>query len=200
MTDPDLYRSRASGQMPRPGRVPPVTRSQSKPARRSAAPVVLAALLGLIVGAAVGYPTGHKAGKSYAGIDTVRTATVTAAAGRPRAAVTRVETVTVEVRSTAASTAPAYKPHPVLDQQGDGTLTTSTFRVRSSQWAFQYSFACGEYGGIFQVYLYGTDGQLRNVIANSTADSDNQTSYEHGAGAYYLELNTTCNWHVRVTG
>ncbi|HEU4966408.1 MAG TPA: G5 domain-containing protein [Candidatus Saccharimonadales bacterium] len=90
---------------------------------------------------------------------------------------------------------------PLLDTSGNGIQTTQKFTT-TGDWTLNYTYDCSSFGfkGNFQVYIYNGDGSIGDVAANELGMSGSNIQYEHGAGTYYLEINSECSWHVTVKG
>lgn len=101
------------------------------------------------------------------------------------------------------------KPKPpvaVFTQTGQGTATTSSFKVPSN-WDMIWSYDCSAFGttGNFFVTIYDDYGQ------DSTLDFDNQGVNQLGAGGKgvdhyhsggnkkFLKVISECSWAVLVT-
>lgn len=107
--------------------------------------------------------------------------------------------------ATASTTPPQSKPTPAkvrLRQSGSGTQTTKTFTVTKDEWSIKYSFDCSSFGqsGNFQLYVYQGGKDLADVAANDLKKSGAATSFEHGAGRYYITVNSECDWKIKVRG
>ena len=81
-------------------------------------------------------------------------------------------------------------PTVVATWTGSATKTTETFHVSSNQWRLSWDTKPGRVGAMnFQIYIYNSDGTLKSVAANVIgANADNTVI--HGAGDYYLMINT----------
>jgi len=90
---------------------------------------------------------------------------------------------------------------PLLEVSGNGIQTTQKFTTTGA-WTINYTYDCSSFGfkGNFQVYIYNGDGSMGDIAANELGMSGSNTQYEHGAGTYYLEINSECSWHVTVKG
>lgn len=118
--------------------------------------------------------------------------------GEPGPTVTVTRTVTAAPAPTQAAQAAAKSMR--LDVKGDGITETKKFTVQADEWDIQYVYDCGGDQGNFQIYVYDGSGELKGVAANVLKASGHATSTEHGAGTYYLNVNTTCNWALNVYG
>jgi hypothetical protein len=104
---------------------------------------------------------------------------------------------TVEFRGpSAASTRPVSGV--LLDVSGTGTKKTKTFTVTGDA-TIQYSWNCGDGPSIFQMFRYHSNGEPADVDANTMQSRGNDTTYIHEHGSFYLNMNTTCTWHVVVS-
>jgi len=81
--------------------------------------------------------------------------------------------------------------------QGDGIKDTEDFVV-GNEWRIDWDFSPGQYAGIIQIYVYRSDTrQLVNLVAN-TQKAGSDSSFQRGAGTYYLKVNSTGGWKVAV--
>lgn len=108
-------------------------------------------------------------------------------------------------RTVTAAPAPTQAAQPAassirLDVKGDGITETKKFTVQADEWTIQYVYDCGGDPGNFQIYVYQGSGDLDGVAANVLKESGHGKSTQHGAGTYYLNVNTTCNWALNVYG
>jgi hypothetical protein len=102
--------------------------------------------------------------------------------------------------SSSGRTAPDPRLRTVLDQSGKGITNTRAFTVTAEEWAVDYTYRCPPDIGLFSITLYQRNGDPADVLANRSDQAGSARSYGHGAGTYYLDVNTTCDWRVRVTG
>lgn len=101
---------------------------------------------------------------------------------------------TVDNSVTETNTVPTV----VASWTGSATKTTETFHVSSNQWRLSWDTKLGQAGAMnFQIYIYNSDGTLKSVAANVIgANADNTVI--HGAGDYYLMINTAQPYTVTV--
>lgn len=95
----------------------------------------------------------------------------------------------------------AAKAVTVATFHGSGAQTTPPFTVAAT-WKLSYSFDCSNFGykGNFQVYEEGSDGAMKNILANDLAMSKTGSSWAYGdAGTRHLNVNSECDWTVKVT-
>jgi hypothetical protein len=80
---------------------------------------------------------------------------------------------------------------------GSGIQTTGYFTPPGSSWKISYSFDCSDFGyrGNFIITVYRNGGYY-DLAANRLAWSGTGTSYVHGSGRFYLEMNSECDWSV----
>ena len=90
----------------------------------------------------------------------------------------------------------------VIDSwSGSGQLETQTFRVSSSEWRVDWEATpSGDYGSVFQVYVYRGDGTLVTLAANVANQGGTSVSYVHAPpGEFYLMMNAAnVNWSVEA--
>ena len=108
-----------------------------------------------------------------------------------------------DIQQTSGRTAviiPTSQPQTLLDVSGDGIKSTRSFSA-GGDWDLAYSFDCSEFGqsGNFAVTVY-KDGQMADMAANQLSMSGNDVSHMHLSGTIYLEVNSECRWHLKVTG
>jgi hypothetical protein len=155
----------------------------------------------LIIGIAIG-DSGHSSAatqpppsQSHTTTETVTstvTKTVSGAAAQPQV---RTETHTVTVTAAAPTQKPASAPTVVFQLSGSGIKNTPDFHVANDSWTIAYTWNC-QPDFSFSAYL-GGDGM--DVISNPARSGSDSTS-EHGAGTYHLDINAgTCTWTVKVT-
>lgn len=88
--------------------------------------------------------------------------------------------------------------------QGNGIKTTPNFTVTADQWTIAYKFSCAAFGGTgnFIVNVNDSTGatDFNHDGVNALAAAGNDSTVEHGAGTYSLEVNSECAWTVVVTG
>ena len=98
-----------------------------------------------------------------------------------------------------ATSAPA-----VMSLHGSGSTTSGNFTVTHSPWTINYKFDCVAFGngtGDFAIFLTGVNGTHASDPApvNEKGRAGRQGSTViHGAGTYYLAVNSQCNWLLNV--
>lgn len=105
----------------------------------------------------------------------------------------------------ATTVAPTTTPAPtvVYSKTGSGTGTTPNFTV-GAEWQIDWTYNCSNFGGsgnfiITPVGSGGTGIGLNPV--NELGASGADTAYEHdAAGTFNLQVNSECNWTVKVIG
>lgn len=98
----------------------------------------------------------------------------------------------------AAQAAPAKTWHEVETFSGDGIVDTDDFRITGRKWRITYLTEKTQDSAVFQIYVYGADGVLKGVAAN-TQSAGKGESVQRGAGEYYLKVNSFgVNWAVVV--
>lgn len=101
---------------------------------------------------------------------------------------------TVDNSVTESNTVPTV----VASWTGSVTKTTETFHVPSNQWRLSWDTKPGQAGAMnFQIYIYNSDGTLKSVAANVIGANADSTVI-HGAGDYYLMINTAQPYTVTV--
>lgn len=94
------------------------------------------------------------------------------------------------------------QPQTVMSISGSGSKSTQTFTVNDS-WQMQWSYDCSSTGGQgnFQVFIFTGAGAMSedNEGVNQLGASGSDTEYYHTGGSYYLEVNSECNWNIKVT-
>lgn len=84
-----------------------------------------------------------------------------------------------------------YENYKVGKWSGEGTKNTKTFHIPSNEWEIYW--AVGPFRsnmGVFQIYIYRSDGTLVDVAANVTTKDKNNTTIRSGPGDYYLKINS----------
>lgn len=99
--------------------------------------------------------------------------------------------------ATSAVTQAAAKQWVVVKQwSGSGIKDTEQFTV-GGEWRVDWDYSPGQFGGVFQIYVYSGSGQLVDIVAN-TQKAGPDSSFQHKAGTYYLKINATGDWKVAV--
>jgi hypothetical protein len=110
--------------------------------------------------------------------------------------------------ATTAATPPAKvaaAPHvakTALAVHGKGIKKTALFAV-PAEWTLAYSYDCAAFGyaGNFAVTEYKATGSMVDVLVNELGDKGSDTSAQHAdAGQRYLEVNSECDWSMKVVG
>jgi hypothetical protein len=83
-----------------------------------------------------------------------------------------------------SSSADEPKWHEVAKFKGTAIKSTETFTIPDREWRVSWDT---EGNGLFQIYVYDDDGNLKEVIANVIGDSED-SSIIRGAGKYYLKF------------
>jgi hypothetical protein len=99
----------------------------------------------------------------------------------------------VELLAMPATAADA-KWHKVDTFKGKGSKHTETFTIPDKEWKVSWK-AAGK--GVFQIYLHEESGDLKDVVAATTAPSTD-SSVMRGAGKFYLMINSTVEFEVTV--
>jgi hypothetical protein len=108
--------------------------------------------------------------------------------------------------ATSTSSAPKASNAPkaaavLLDKTGSGINQTPKFKA-AGDWQIEWSYDCAKFGqdGNFAIMVYSGSGSPVGVAANQLGKKGADTSYQHRGGEYYLDINSTCDWHVVVKG
>jgi hypothetical protein len=101
-----------------------------------------------------------------------------------------------QARQEAAREAQLIADRTVLDIQGSGINSTKRFTV-TDDWDVVYAYNCENFGqsGNFSITV---QGDRMDVAVNELALQGSSVSHMHGAGNVYLEINSECNWGVKV--
>jgi hypothetical protein len=93
----------------------------------------------------------------------------------------------------------AVKPHTVATFSGNGEQSTAKFTVAAT-WKLQYSFNCSDFGGQGNFAVIEDGGSdFGGVNVNDLATSKSGSSWAYNdAGTHYLEIDSECNWSVKV--
>lgn len=121
----------------------------------------------------------------------------------PKTAAPKGTPAPVQATAVSAASTPAAPAGPVLSFTGNGTKQSQNFTVTHDQWTIAYTYDCNAAlsgQGNFQIYLYQADGTPADAPVNELGVSGGSSTTEHGAGSYYLEVNSECTWTVTVTG
>lgn len=93
---------------------------------------------------------------------------------------------------------PDTTPTVIASWSGSSTKNTETFHVPSKEWKLSWNTQPGKYGDMnFQIYVYNSDGSLKNVAANVIGKSSD-SSIIRGSGDYYLMINTAQPYEITV--
>lgn len=91
-----------------------------------------------------------------------------------------------------------YPPLP-FSLSGTGTRNTQIFSIDTA-WTIEWSFDCSPYlrVGMFELNIYDGGGVFKQrVVRTIRAASYARMIYPH-SGKYYLQIETECDWTVRV--
>jgi len=165
-------------------------------------------VVALLVGIGIGNTSKTKtttASSAAAATPATVTVTETAQASAPAqaaATVTVTATAPAPVQATPTAAPAVAKPAVIADIKGNGIKQTGNFNVQADQWTIAYAFDCTAFGqsGNFSVSVYTSDGTPSDIAANAIAIKGQDSTVEHGAGTYYLQVDSECSWHIVVTG
>lgn len=86
----------------------------------------------------------------------------------------------------------------IASWSGSSTKNTETFHVPSKEWKISWDTHPGQYGDMnFQIYVYNSNGSLKNVAANVIGSSSDY-SIIRDSGDYYLMINTAQPYKITV--
>jgi hypothetical protein len=173
------------------------------------------AVLG-IIGAVAGHTSGHVTPKAAVTVTQAAKAAPTVTA-KPQPAPTVTVTakpapvVTVTAAPPPAATQPAAPADTILAKfYGTGSGSTGTFTVPADgNWHLSWAYTNGSlFAGQaenFQVYEYGTEGTLDNVLVNALAIGNGQPTADPvysdslaGSQAYFQVITDDANWELVV--
>ena len=87
-----------------------------------------------------------------------------------------------------------YKKYNIKEWSGSGIKSTETFSIPPyipGNWTISWGTApINKFGGVFQIYVYKTDGTLVDIVANVTEKNIDSTVMRSGPGNYYLKINS----------
>ena len=87
---------------------------------------------------------------------------------------------------------------PVKVWQGSGPKDTEDFTV-GEHWRVDWIFSPGQAGGLFQVFIYHSDGRLLMNLAANSQKGGSDTSFWLGPGKYFLRVNSSGgDWKLDV--
>lgn len=105
-------------------------------------------------------------------------------------------------RITKVAEVPPKKKVPVtvLNQTGSGIKQTADFTVTADQWTIAYAYNCANFGssGNFTIEVDDADGSPSDIAVNELRTKNSSSTVEHGAGRFYLSIDSECDWHVKV--
>jgi hypothetical protein len=96
---------------------------------------------------------------------------------------------------------PAAAATTLLDLRGSGIKRSAKFTA-SGDWTISYTYDCASFGtsGNFIISVFNESGGYEDVAVNELAAKGSGTNPEYRSGTFYLEMNSECDWAVRVTG
>jgi hypothetical protein len=102
---------------------------------------------------------------------------------------------------TSAQSSPTATTYPSLPffVSGTGTRNTQIFAVDSA-WRLDWSFDCSPYlrVGLFNLNIYDSDGNLKQRVVDTIRTASFASMIYPRGGKYYLQIETKCDWTVRV--
>lgn len=89
----------------------------------------------------------------------------------------------------------------LLNLQGSGIKRSAKFTA-GGDWTIGYAYDCTSFGtsGNFIITVYDDAGGYADSAANEIGAKGSGTNPEYGGGTFYLEMNSECDWSVKVTG
>jgi len=99
-------------------------------------------------------------------------------------------------------TGKAYEPSTLLEISGSGIKKSVTFTTGGS-WSLEYAYDCSRWGstGNFMVDLYDAgSGDLDDVLVNELDTGGTDSTPVYSSGTHWLEVDSECDWTVRVVG
>jgi len=96
----------------------------------------------------------------------------------------------------------AYTPTTLLEFSGSGIKKSVTFTTGGT-WTLEYAYDCSSYGstGNFIVYVAdASSGSLDEVLVNELDTGGADSTPVYSSGTHWLEVNSECDWSVRVVG
>jgi len=81
----------------------------------------------------------------------------------------------------------------VISWRGSGIKTTEPFEIKNKTWRIKWE----NLGSILQIYLYRIDGQLVDILVNSSG-REKDITYVYQSGKFYLTMNAIADWEVVV--
>ena len=78
---------------------------------------------------------------------------------------------------------------------------TETFDVPSNEWKIEWSFkdTTGFGAGFLSITVYTASGEMKDLVANTSGASGEDSSIVRGKGPYYLEFSAAnVRYEVRV--
>lgn len=113
---------------------------------------------------------------------------------------TTTDAPTTDAPTTAAPTI-AAAPQTLLELSGSGSKTTQKFTA-AGDWDLAWTYNCANFGGSgnFQVFITADDPSTLVTPVNQLGASGSSVEHYHDAGTFYFEVNSECNWTVKVTG
>jgi hypothetical protein len=123
-----------------------------------------------------------------------------ASAGTDTASGGSSPTASPKTHASKPSPKPVHKVSTLLKLNGSGIAKTQQFRT-GSNWTLKYSYDCSNFGssGNFSVTEY-TNGQLNDVLVNELKAKNAGSTPVYDSGAHYLEINSECDFSIKVVG
>ena len=97
--------------------------------------------------------------------------------------------------TSVASTGPAKTWTVIKAWTGDGIKDTEDFTV-GGEWRIDWDYTGSS--GIIQIYVHESPSKRLVGVAANTQKAGADTSFQRGAGTYYLTINATGGWKVAV--
>jgi len=96
----------------------------------------------------------------------------------------------------------AYEPTTLLELSGSGIKKSVAFTTRGA-WTLQYAYDCSRWGdtGNFIVNLYdASDSSYEDGLVNELDTGGQDSTPVYSPGTHWLDVNSECDWSVRVVG
>ena len=117
---------------------------------------------------------------------------------------TTTSTTSAGTTTSTESSQPSEQPMVTrLELTGSGSKTTEKFTV-GPEWTVEWSYECtGQFAsaGLFNLIPKGSDAVfLLPVMSSPGTPKAADTQHYHEAGEFYLDVLSTCDWHIVVRG
>jgi hypothetical protein len=88
----------------------------------------------------------------------------------------------------------------LLDTLGSGINKTKPFTT-TGPWTIAYTYDCTAFGqnGLLQIFVYSPPESLEDIAVNELGKNGSGSTQQYGTGDFYLQMNSVCDWTVKVT-